>query len=168
VTTRQPAPDKVDLNKVVFEVLGDLEDQVTRTKGRVDVGKLPTVLADPTHMQQLFQNLISNALKFHRDGVSPIVTISARSCEDPDCRDYKITVVDNGIGFDQKYVDRIFGVFQRLHGRDSYEGTGIGLAVCRKIVEQYGGTITAESQKGEGAKFTIKIPVAEKEKKSDD
>lgn len=168
VSTRPPALDRVDLNKIVYEVLGDLEDQIARTKGRVDVGKLPTVIADPTHLRQLFQNLISNALKFHRMDTPPVVTIDAKPCDEPNCSDYEIIVTDNGIGFDQKYVDRIFGVFQRLHGRDSYEGTGIGLAVCRKIVEQYGGTITAESQKGEGAKFTINIPVAEKEAKSDD
>lgn len=167
VTTRPPAPDKVDLNKVVYEVLGDLEDQVSRTAGRVDVGKLPVVLADPTHMRQLLQNLISNALKFHREDVPPVVTVSARPCKETECT-YEITIADNGIGFDQKYTDRIFGVFQRLHGRDSYEGTGIGLAVCRKIVERYGGTITAESQRGKGAKFIIKIPTATKEKQRDD
>ncbi len=166
VSTRPPVPSKVDLNKVAFEVLGDLEDQITRTKGQVDVGTLPTVLADPTHMRQLLQNLISNGLKFHREDIAPIVAVTSRPCEGSEGM-YEIYITDNGIGFDEKYIDRIFGVFQRLHGRDTYDGTGIGLAVCRKIVERYGGTITAESQKGKGAKFIIKIPVATKEMKSD-
>lgn len=166
VTTRPPTPTKIDLSKVVGEVLIDLEARITETDGRVEVGDLPEVMADPTHMRQLFQNLIGNALKFHRDGVLPIVKVSAQPSKDVHgtC---EITVADNGIGFDEKYGDRIFGVFQRLHGRDSYDGTGIGLAVCRKIVERYNGTITAQGQPGEGATFIIKLPAATKETKGD-
>lgn len=158
VTTRPPTPEKVDLNEIVDDVMSDLEARITETNGRVDVGKLPAVLADPTHMRQLFQNLIGNALKFHKEGTLPIVKVGAKRVRGKDV----ITVADNGIGFDEKYADRIFGVFQRLHGRDSYEGTGIGLAVCRKIVERYGGTIAAESRAGKGAIFIISLPAASK------
>ena len=157
VTSKPPAPKRVDLGEVVSEVISDLENRISQAKGSVEVGNLPKVMADPTHMRQLFQNLIANALKFHRDAVPPVVKITseAPASKDGFCL---ITVEDNGIGFDEKYTDRIFGVFQRLHGRGSYEGTGIGLAVCRKIVERYGGTITAEGQAGKGSKFIIKLP----------
>jgi signal transduction histidine kinase len=117
-------------------------------------------------LRQLFQNLIANAVKFQRPGVPPVVEIEAESVEEtfpptglapvPACR---ITVHDNGIGFDEKYLDRIFQVFQRLHGRNEYEGSGVGLAICRKIVERHGGTITARSRSGEGATFVVTLPL---------
>jgi len=111
-------------------------------------------------MRQLFQNLLGNALKFHRPGVPPVVRVRGELVPGGDapltCR---VTVQDNGIGFDPKYRDRIFDVFQRLHGRDEYEGTGVGLAICRKIVERHGGTITAHSAPGEGATFVVTLPV---------
>ena len=162
VTTRPPMPRKVDLNATAEDVLSDLENRITRTSGTVDIGPLPVVLADPTHMHQLFQNLIGNGLKFHRENVPPVVTVRSRSLPDlPGVAE--ITVEDNGIGFDKKYADRIFGVFQRLHGRGTYEGTGIGLAVCRKIVERYGGTITAEGKPGKGSKFIVRLRIVTKE-----
>ena len=117
-------------------------------------GKLPTVRADETHMRQLFQNIVSNALKFHAKNIAPIVTIAATKSDNT----HHITVRDNGIGIDQKYADKIFAVFQRLNVRQDYEGTGIGLAVCKKIVERYGGTIDVESKVGEGTIFTINLP----------
>ncbi len=159
VTTKPPTPVKINLNQIVEEVLIDLENRLDETAGRVEVGDLPVVMADATQMRQLFQNLIANALKFHREGVPPVVKVTSRPSTDKKNM-HAITVEDNGIGFDEKYEERIFGVFQRLHGRGSYEGTGIGLAVCRKIVERYGGTITAEGRQGEGAKFIINIPGA--------
>jgi signal transduction histidine kinase len=105
-------------------------------------------------MRQLFQNLIGNALKFHKKDQPPVVTVSSHETVDG----YRIEVSDNGIGFEEKYLDRIFAVFQRLQGRDEYEGTGIGLAVCRKIVERHGGQITARSQPGEGTTFIVSLP----------
>src|SRR5690606_30216666 len=137
----------------------DLENRISKCDGRIEVGDLPVVMADATQMRQLFQNLIANALKFHKPDEVPVVKVSS-TAENSTKGMHTITVEDNGIGFDDKYVDRIFGVFQRLHGRGSYEGTGIGLAVCRKIVERYDGTISAEGQPGKGAKFTIKLPIA--------
>jgi light-regulated signal transduction histidine kinase (bacteriophytochrome) len=102
----------------------------------------------------LLQNLVSNSLKFHRPGEVPKVTVSAEM-NGENC---VLSVTDNGIGFDEKYLDRIFTIFQRLHGRQEYEGTGVGLAVCRRIVERHGGYITAESKPGEGARFLVTIP----------
>ncbi len=155
VTTKAKPSVKVDLNEIVAEVLLDLESRIEDTRGVVNVEKLPIVKADPTHMRQLFQNLIGNALKFHKPDVSPQVAINFIG-DGPDY--YEIHVIDNGIGFEQKYIDRIFAVFQRLQERDAYEGTGIGLAVCRKIVERYGGTITAKSSKHKGATFIVRLP----------
>ena len=116
-------------------------------------------------MRQLFQNLIANAVKFHRPGVPPVVEIQGELVDTPPVDDAvtpvptcRITVRDNGIGFDEKYRERIFQVFQRLHGRDEYEGTGVGLAICRKIVERHRGTITAQSREGEGATFVVAFP----------
>jgi signal transduction histidine kinase len=121
-------------------------------------------------MRQLLQNLIGNALKFHRKGFAPIVRVTAELVEgldaagrtqpDATCR---ISVSDNGIGFDEKYLEKVFTIFQRLHGRGAYEGNGIGLAVCRRIVERHGGTITARSQPGQGSTFLVTLPVAQRE-----
>jgi PAS domain S-box-containing protein len=161
VTTKTNPKVRIKLNQTVSDVLLDLETRIDEVGGTVKVESLPTVLADPTHMRQLFQNLISNALKFHQPDVAPFVTITARIVKNA----HEIRVSDNGIGFDERYLDKIFSVFQRLHGRDSYEGTGIGLAVCRKIVERYGGTITAESEKNKGSTFIIRLPRIKERKK---
>lgn len=162
VATKPQTITPVDLNTVVEDVVSDLETSININHGKVTVNKLPMVMADPTHMRQLFQNLIGNALKFHREDVVPEVTISAKPRAKADTH-YEIYVADNGIGFDEKYLDRIFSVFQRLHGRDTYDGTGIGLAVCRKIAERYGGTIKATSKVGVGSTFTFQIPIKRKE-----
>ena len=154
VTRSQQQWQDVDLNVTVQDITSDLETRITDAKAELIVGKLPVVSADPTHMRQLFQNLVGNAVKFHRPNVPPVVTVRSR----PKKTGYEIRVSDNGIGFDEKYLDRIFAVFQRLHERSNYEGTGIGLAVCRKIVERYGGTITAESTKNKGSTFIIWLP----------
>ncbi len=151
----------VDMNAVAREVVSDLEPRLHETGGSVEVSELPTLDADPMQMHQLLQNLIGNALKFGREGVPPRVVVSA---VDPQAKgggnadSVAIQVSDNGIGFDQKYAERIFGVFQRLHGRGAYEGCGIGLAICRKIVTRHGGGIGAVSRPGEGAAFTIRLP----------
>lgn len=151
----------VDLAQVTREVLSDLEVRIEKTRATVEVGALPKIDADPMQMRQLIQNLIGNALKFHPPDAKPRVKVNAETIagdfgEGPVC---KLTIQDNGIGFDEKYLDKIFAVFQRLHGRQEYEGTGIGLAVCRRIVDRHKGTITAASKPGEGATFIIKLPI---------
>lgn len=175
VTTKARPLTDVDLNVVAAEVLEDLEIRVKDCSGTVEIGPLPTLHADELQMRQLMQNLISNALKFARPDESPRVRIyakfiagpeddnSASSLQQGDHKDATIKncqlfVEDNGIGFDEKYLDRIFSVFQRLHGKDSYQGTGIGLAICRKIVERHGGSITARSKPGKGSTFIVTLP----------
>lgn len=152
----------VDLAKVVQEVISGLQKQFQQTGGRVEVENLPTVLADSTQLSQLFQNLISNALKFHRD-VAPVVKISSQlqpTTENANNSGFQqILVEDNSIGFDEKHVERIFEPFERLHGRGQYEGTGIGLAICKKIVERHGGSITVRSLLGHGSTFIITLPI---------
>jgi PAS domain S-box-containing protein len=161
VTTQARPFVKVDLAQVTREVLSDLEVRVSETKAHVSVGKLPAIKADPMQMRQLLQNLIGNALKFNRIGVTPKVRVTAKEKRDKNgkIKAYALTVADNGIGFDEKYLDRIFAVFQRLHSREAYQGTGIGLAICRKIVERHGGTITAKNNPDAGAIFIITLPV---------
>lgn len=156
VTTRAQPNAPVNLNDLVGEVLLDLEARVEETKGRVEVESLPTIEADPNQMRQLFQNLIGNALKFHGEEY-PVVSVHGLPCSDGVCR---IQVSDNGIGFDEKKLERLFAPFQRLHGKGSpYKGTGMGLAICKKIVERHGGNITAKSSPGTGSTFIIDLPV---------
>jgi PAS domain S-box-containing protein len=157
VTTSAQPFGPVDLSKVAAEVLVDLETAVENSGGRVDVRPLPTIDADATQMRQLIQNLIGNALKFRDPGTAPVVILEAETDGQGDrCR---LIVKDNGIGFEEKYLDRIFNVFQRLHTRGTYEGTGIGLAVCRKIAERHGGSITAHSAPGQGSTFVVTLPL---------
>jgi PAS domain S-box-containing protein len=158
VTTRAQPFVPVDLGVIAREVLGDLENRLERTQGRVELGALPTIDADPLQMRQLIQNLLSNGLKFHRPGVTPVVRLGEVATDDGQADEVTLEVSDNGIGFDEKYLDRIFSIFQRLHGRGEYDGTGVGLAVCRKIVERHGGRITARSTPGEGATFIVTLP----------
>jgi PAS domain S-box-containing protein len=150
----------VDLGRVTREVLGDLEVRIEKSGAKVEVGELPTLDADATQMRQLILNLLSNALKFQPPGGTPVVKISARALSAPSGEPLcEISVQDNGIGFEEKYLDKIFAVFQRLHGRSEYEGTGVGLAVCRRIVDRHHGNITARSQPGQGATFVVTLPV---------
>jgi signal transduction histidine kinase len=151
-----------------MDVLADLEARIEQVGGKVEVGALPIIDAEPLQMRQLFQNLIGNALKFSRSGEKPFVKIEAsvfpdtihRVEIDGKPRDLaRLTISDKGIGFDQKYVEKIFQVFQRLHGREAYEGTGMGLAITRKIAEHHGGDITAQSKPGEGATFIVTLPM---------
>src|SRR5437588_12422125 len=109
-------------------------------------------------MRQLMQNLLSNALKFHRDGVAPVVRVSA----EVNGSVASIAVADNGIGLEEQYAERIFKVFERLHGRGVYPGTGIGLALCRKIAERHGGTVTVQSMLGEGSTFVVTLPLKQR------
>jgi signal transduction histidine kinase len=144
-------------------VISDLEERIHRTNGRVELGALPTIEADPLQMRQLLQNLIANGLKFTRPGAPPVVMVASRQL-DPAERNgdsvpgWEISVSDNGIGFEEVYLDRVFELFQRLHGRHEYEGTGMGLAICRKIVQRHGGTITARSVPERGATFIVHLP----------
>jgi two-component system, LuxR family, sensor kinase FixL len=150
---------QVDLSDLVRMVISDLEVRIQERNGRVEAADLPVVFGDRGQLAQLFQNLIGNGLKFQKPGESPVVKVSGEAFQLPDgTAVWRITVADNGIGFDEKYCDRIFQIFQRLHGRSEYEGTGIGLAICRKIVERHGGVIAAHSSPGAGAKFVITLP----------
>jgi signal transduction histidine kinase len=143
----------VDLGRLTAEVLEDLEESVRSAGAIVRVGPLPTISADEPQMRQLMQNLLSNAIKFRRDGVTPEVDVTASLEGD------RLTLVvgDNGIGFDPQYSRRIFRVFERLNGRSEYPGTGIGLALCRKIAERHGGGVLADSVPGEGSTFTVTL-----------
>lgn len=176
VTTKGQPFAAVDLAEVARQVVSDLETRIEQLDGRVEIGDLNIIEADLTQMRQLLQNLISNGLKFHREGEPPFVKL--RGCflngQEPTptgCQQlkhskgrlYQISVEDNGIGFEEKYLDRIFQVFQRLHGQDEYQGTGIGLAICRKIVERHGGSITARSTPGQGATFIVTLPVRQRD-----
>jgi PAS domain S-box-containing protein len=163
VTTKAQPFQRIDLNELVNEVLIDLEERIARLGAHIDVDPLPTVEAEPTQMRQLFQNLLANAMKFHRENISPVIAIN---CRNIDNATFEIKVVDNGIGMDQKYSDRIFKPFQRLHGKGVYEGTGIGLAICQKIVVRHGGTIKVESTPGNGAAFIITMPLFQPQKES--
>ena len=165
VTSKAEPFTTVDLNLVLQNVLTDLEWRIKQTGAWIEIKNLGTIEAEPNQMQQLFQNLVGNALKFHGKK-RPVIKIypkqnparsrarrgshSGRFCT--------ICVEDNGIGFDEKDLDRIFAPFQRLHGRNEYEGTGMGLAICSKIVERHGGSIKAWSTPGQGATFLVSLP----------
>jgi len=170
VTTKAQPFSPVNLAQTAHEVIEDLEARIEMTRGRVELGELPTIDAEPLQMRQLLQNLIGNALKFRRPEVPPVVKIEARVFsgvvpqappDTPNQNWCELTVSDNGIGFDEKYLDRIFNVFQRLHTRNEYEGTGMGLAIARKIVLLHGGFITARSAPGQGAAFIVTLPVSQ-------
>lgn len=160
VTTKVKPFEPTDLNQVVNTVLSDLEVAIKETHAEIYVSHLPTIDADEPQMRQLFQNLIGNALKFRRTDRNPVIRIESNLSRNgqPDSRSI-LTITDNGIGFDEKYLDRIFTPFQRLHNKEEYEGTGIGLSICRRIVERHGGTITAHSKPGEGTTFIVNLPV---------
>lgn len=163
VTTKAHPFVPVNLAAIASEVVNDLEGRIELVKGRVELGTLPVIDAEALQMRQLLQNLIGNALKFRRPEEPPVVKVEAQIISAPDTPAKKLcqlTISDNGIGFDEKYLDRIFNVFQRLHTRNEYEGTGMGLAIVRKIALYHGGDITAKSKPGQGATFILTIPVA--------
>ena len=164
VTTKAEPYSKVDLNQVAKMVCQDLEVCIREVNGRVDIGELPTIEADGTQMRQLLQNLISNGLKFHTDDDPPVVTVVGERFDSPrNTRMCRLSVSDNGIGFERKYADRIFKIFQRLHVRGKYPGTGVGLATCARIVDRHNGTLRAKGNPGEGATFIAELPVEQKE-----
>lgn len=166
VTTKGKPFVPVDLNQLAQEVISDLEVSIQEADAEVRVGGLPIIHADPTQLRQLFQNLIGNALKYRREDVPTVVQVEGKiEILDqtipnlPPKQACHLRVSDNGIGFKQEYAERIFGIFQRLHGRDAYNGTGVGLAICRKIVERHGGSIKAEGRPGEGAIMIAMLPI---------
>ncbi|OGG43992.1 MAG: hypothetical protein A3F84_15415 [Candidatus Handelsmanbacteria bacterium RIFCSPLOWO2_12_FULL_64_10] len=172
ITTRAQPPEPVALDEVVQTVADSLRKQIERTKGRLEAGKLRTIEADPAQMQQLLWHLIHNGLKFRRPETPPVVRVHGKVLKGraegaPPWRDrYQIFVEDNGIGFEGALADRIFGVFQRLNGHSEYEGTGIGLALCRKIAERHGGDIAVQSAPGRGTTFMVTLPVRQLKKES--
>ena len=164
VTTKARPFTQVNLAEVAADVVNDLEGRIEQVKGRVEiVGTLPVIDAEALQMRQLLQNLMGNALKFRRPEETPVVKVEAQMVSDPVTPSRqlcKLLVSDNGIGFDEKYLDRIFNVFQRLHTRNEYEGTGMGLAITKKIALYHGGEITAKSSPGHGATFIVTLPVS--------
>ncbi|KAA6438296.1 PAS domain-containing protein [Dyadobacter flavalbus] len=170
ISTYRDNPKPVDLNEVVITVLSDLELTIVETGARLQVGMLPVIQGNALQLGQLFQNLLSNALKFRRPDQLPVIQVSSgtvRHSELPPLvkptrlagKYHRIEITDNGIGFDEKYANRIFQVFQRLHGKNEYAGTGIGLAICEKVVSNHGGAISAAGRVGQGATFVIYLPV---------
>ncbi|GAB3714757.1 hypothetical protein GCM10027592_54770 [Spirosoma flavus] len=169
ISTRQDSTRRISLNDVVKSVLTDLELSIQESGVTLQVESLPDVLGDRSQLGQLFQNLLSNALKFRRNDVKPTIVIRSQQVKMADLPNSvrparqvpiynRIDVADNGIGFDEKYVERIFQVFQRLHNRSEFAGTGIGLAICDKVVANHGGAITATSKPGQGATFIMYFP----------
>ena len=161
---------KTNLNAVVDDVLTELDGVVREKNAKVIVDKLPSLHVNPGLIRPLFYNLISNALKYSKKNVSPVVNIKSESQQvpmdnnkKPEQKYCRIYIQDNGIGFDQKYSEEIFGMFKRLHLNTEYEGTGIGLALCKKIVEEHSGYISAKSKVNEGSTFIISLPVRQTE-----
>jgi signal transduction histidine kinase len=161
VTTQAKPFVKVDIGEVLEGVLSDLQVQLQESSGKIEYADMPTIDAEKTQMRQLFQNLLSNALKFRKPDRDPVIKITAtkHSGEADGRRAYwEFRLADNGIGFDNAYKDQIFTIFQRLHGRTEFEGTGIGLATVRKIIERHEGTIDADGVPDVGATFIIQLP----------
>lgn len=146
----------VDLDSILAVVARELNPRFEETAGELRAEGLGTVAGDPEQIRQLFQHLVENALKFRRPEVPPRIDIVRETDDGPWCR---IVVADNGLGFESRHAERIFGVFQQLHGRGLYAGSGVGLAICRKIAERHGGTLTAQGNPGAGAVFTLVLPL---------
>ena len=168
ISVEKDSLTNVSLNAVVDEVCNDMEQRIREKNARVQVGRLPEITANQELIKSLFQNLISNSLKYSRKDVDPVIQISAKIDEPLSSGDgssakryWRILVQDNGIGFEQQYAEQIFTMFKRLHAGPEYKGTGIGLAICKKIVEEHHGHISAKSNVNEGTIFTISLPVPE-------
>ena len=163
VATKANPFERIDLNTIMDGVLSDLQIRIEETKAKIVSDGLPSIEADPTQMRMLIQNLLSNALKFRKPDVPVEIRITSeflKPDETPeDCQVVRLRFADNGIGFDNAYKSQIFKIFQRLHGRLEYEGTGVGLATVRKIVERHGGAFDADGRPDEGATFIIDLPL---------
>jgi signal transduction histidine kinase len=169
VSSRRRDFEPVELSELVRDVVDDLEARIRELDAEVEIGELPVVSADRAQLSQLLQNLLSNALKFHREGVRPSVHVRSEIVEgapprfegeSANGRRCLIAIEDNGIGFEPKYAERIFSAFERLHSRSEYDGTGIGLSIARKIAWRHGGELTATSEPGRGSTFTLTLPLA--------
>ena len=159
---------EVSLTDVLKNVLIDVSEYISEENAIIDYEDLPVIKGNPLQLSQLFQNLITNGIKFHREGVKPYITIRSdavrgkdidSTAANPKLRYIKIDVADNGIGFESKFSDKIFQMFQRLHDRSEFPGTGMGLAICKRVLENHKGFITASSKPGEGAVFSCYFPV---------
>jgi light-regulated signal transduction histidine kinase (bacteriophytochrome) len=157
VSTQNGQMQEVDLHTLVGEVLSDLEWRIEQTGAQVELGPLPTLQADPTQMRQLFQNLLANALKFNQPEIAPVIKISSRPIS---ATQFTISIEDNGVGFDEQQADDLFKPFHRLHPKARFEGNGMGLAICRKIVERHNGSISARSRPGQGSTFVVTLPLS--------
>jgi len=155
VNSTSREPEQVDLNSIISNIEIDLEVALQNVSGKIGHGPLPVIEGAPVLLYQLFYNLINNSLKFARPGVPPMISVEARTFDNH----ADITVADNGIGFENEQASYIFETFRRLHSKDQYEGTGLGLSLCKKIVERHGGTISATGHPGEGATFSIHLPL---------
>jgi len=159
---------KIDLNVLTREAIAELEIEIEKNNARINISELPVIWAVPSLMRQLFHNLISNAIKFRKKTVEPVIHIEAKKLNSTDNsfpvktmngnNYYKISISDNGIGFDPKYADEIFMVFKRLHSYHEFEGSGVGLSICKKIIEKHNGFITAQSKPGNGSTFIFGLP----------
>jgi Bacteriophytochrome (light-regulated signal transduction histidine kinase) len=162
--------ENMDLNIVLNEVLADLELTIQEKKATLEIDELPKADVLPGQIRQVFQNILSNALKFSKPDVPCFISIGADMVQDKNADSpvdengqwVRISIRDNGIGFNEKYLPKIFTIFQRLHTRKEYDGTGIGLAICKKIVEKHGGLITATSVENEGSTFIMVLPLKQK------
>lgn len=167
--SRIDAPDSrcvpLSLETIVQDILTDFGSKIEELQAEIHVDTLPEIHGDVVHMRQLLQNLIGNALKFHKEGVAPVVRISGMIIQNRrqmgagnSKKLFQITIQDQGIGIPAEFLDKIFGMFKRLHRKNAYEGTGIGLAVCKRIADQYGGAISVRSELGVGSIFTVTLP----------
>lgn len=161
------SPEKADVEAILNEIVSDLDYLIEEKKAVINIGEIPEITGIASQLRQLFQNLLSNSLKFTKDNIAPVINITAERVEKkkfeanpaPFGQFCRITVTDNGIGFNEIYLDKIFKIFQSLNDRNAYEGTGIGLAIAKKIIERHNGIITAKSNPGEGASFIMVLPV---------
>jgi light-regulated signal transduction histidine kinase (bacteriophytochrome) len=162
--------EEVGMNQLVDQVLGDLDLEIEEKDAKITVDKLFTIYGHHRQLQQAFQNLIGNAIKYSKPGVAPQIKISCNkifgksiginlSPEEQQKEFYEIRVSDNGVGFEQQDAERIFNVFTRLYGNAEYKGTGVGLSIVRKVIENHHGYITAQSKPGAGATFSVLLPV---------
>ncbi|MDX1387209.1 MAG: ATP-binding protein, partial [bacterium] len=149
----------IDLNQTIKEVLSDVEVSIKESRGEIEINKLPLVRGDALQLHQVFQNLICNSLKFSQKNQVPRINIESKKPK----KDFvQVTLTDNGIGIEEEYFEKIFQPFQRLHGREEYDGSGMGLTLCKKIVERHGGKISVKSQLGKGTTFIVELPLAGK------
>lgn len=157
---KRKEPKPVNLERLARDIVTDLKDIIQETMARVEVSEMPTIEADETQIRQLVYNLISNAIKFHQEGKPPAVKVYTRPVGEDKIQ---LVIEDDGIGFNEEHVDRIFKPFERLHGVGQYAGTGIGLAICQKVAERHGGNITAKSALNAGATFMVQLPLKQPE-----